>query len=238
MKLFTWHSTAIWTALSLLFLLLALLFGPARALAGGVGQGVGLVLYEVTEDMYLCVDDNCTQFTSDVTKATRRQAVAQLSGIAKLGTPLCPWEVLVVAAGAKGCVVNASGGDNLSLRDGKGSVAGKFAVVVQGDNKADAPEFVVMTGSFGGGADLSPAFAGVAPLGRIADGQGFVDQTGQTFTFTGTFRLPFALDPQGGRAKPRQHQNAYYLDDYRTPVPVLAGERSIGWPTVRLEIKF
>src|SRR5438876_522167 len=112
MKLFTWHSTAIWTALSLLFLLLALLFGPARALAG------------------------------------------------------------------------------------------------------------------------------VAPLGPIADGQGFVDQTGQTFTFTGTFRLPFALDPQGGRAKPRQHQNAYYLDDYRTPVPVLAGERSIGWPTVRLEIKF
>ena len=31
----------------------------------------------------------------------------------------------------------------------------------------------------------------------------------------------------------------YYLsDDYRTPVVVEGGERSLGWPTVRLEIDF
>src|SRR2546426_1009612 len=156
MNAFNWHNSAMWTALSLLFLLLALMVGPAPVLA-----------------------------------------------------------------------------------DGRGTVGGTFAVVVQDNNKADSPEFVVMTGSFGGSADLSLPFAGKAPIGFISDGQGVVDQTGQTFTFSGKFRLPYALDPQGTHAKPRWHQSAYYLsDDYRTPVAVEGGERSLGWPTVRLEIKF
>src|SRR2546426_9218392 len=129
-----------WTALSVLFLLLALMVGPASVLAAGVGEGVGLVLYEVTEDMYLLDKDG--KPTGNLANAVARAAVAQLSGVAKLGTPLCPWEVLVVAAGAKGCVVNASGGDNLSLADGRGTVGGTFAVVVQDNNKADSPEFV------------------------------------------------------------------------------------------------
>jgi len=237
MKAFNWHNSAMWTALSLLFLLLALMVGPAPVLAGGVGQGVGLVLYEVTEDMYLLDKDG--KPTGSLANAVARAAVAQLSGYAKLGTPLCPWEVLVVAAGAKSCVVNASGGDNLSLADGRGTVGGTFAVVVQDNNRADSPEFVVMTGSFRGGADLSLPFAGKAPIGFISDGQGVVDQTGQTFTFTGKFRLPFAVGPQGTHGKPQRNQGAYYLgDNYQTPVVVEAGERSLGWPTVRLEIKF
>jgi len=237
MNAFNWHNSAMWTALSLLFLLLALMVGPAPVLAAGVGEGVGLVLYEVTEDMYLLDKDG--KPTGNLANAVARAAVAQLSGVAKLGTPLCPWEVLVVAAGARGCVVNASGGDNLSLADGRGTVGGTFAVVVQDNNKADSPEFVVMTGSFGGSADLSLPFAGKAPIGFISNGQGVVDQTGQTFTFSGKFRLPYALDPQGTHAKPRRHQSAYYLsDDYRTPIAVEGGERSLGWPTVRLEIKF
>jgi len=237
MKAFNWHNSAMWTALSLLFLLLALMVGPAPVLAGGVGQGVGLVLYEVTEDMYLLDKDG--KPTGNLANAVARAAVAQLSGYAKLGTPLCPWEVLVVAAGAKSCVVNASGGDNLSLADGRGTVGGTFAVVVQDNNRADSPEFVVMTGSFRGGADLSLPFAGKAPIGFISDGQGVVDQTGQTFTFTGKFRLPFAVGPQGTHGKPQRNQGAYYLgDNYQTPVVVEAGERSLGWPTVRLEIKF
>ena len=240
MNAFNWHNSAMWTALSLLFLLLALMVGPAPVLAGGVGQGVGLVLYEVTEDMYLLDKDG--KPTGNLANAVARAAVAQLSGYAKLGTPLCPWEVLVVAAGAKGCVVNASGGDNLSLLPpdaGKGSIGGSFAVVVQGDNKGDAPEFVVMTGLFGGRADLSLPFAGKAPIGFIQDGQGVVDQTGQTFTFSGMFRLPFGLDKGGNRVKPRQYQHAFYLaDDHQTTVAVESSERSLGWPTVRLEIKF
>lgn len=239
MKAYDWHNSAMWTVLSLLFLLLALMVGPAPVLAGGIGQGVGLVLYEVTEDMYLLDKDG--KPTGSLANAVARAAVAQLTGYAKLGTPLCPWEVLVVAPGAKGCMVNASGGDNLSLLPpdaGKGSIGGTFAVVVQGDNKADAPEFVVMTGTFGGSADLSLPFAGKAPIGFIPGGQGVVDQTGQTFTFTGTFRLPFALDKHGNRVKPRQYHPAYYVGDYQTTVAVEGSERSLGWPTVRLEIKF
>jgi hypothetical protein len=236
MKAFNWRSPTMWTTVSLLFLLLALMVGPTPALAGGVGQGVGLVLYEVTEDMYLLDKDG--RPTADLASAVARTAVAQLSGIAKLGTPLCPWEVLVVAPGAPGCIVNASGADNLSLADGTGSVSGTFAVVVQGDNKVDAPEFVVMTGWFGGSADLSRPFKGKAPIGYLAGGQGVVDQTGQTFTFSGTFRLPYALDLRGKHAKPRQHQTAYYMTDDWSPVWLEGSERSLGWPTVRLEIKF
>src|SRR5207244_6172299 len=134
-------------------------------LAAGVGEGVGLVLYEVTEDMYRLDQDG--KPTGNRANAVARAAVAQLSGVAKLGTPLCPWEVLVVAAGARGCVVNASGGDNLSLADGRGTVGGTFAVVVQDKNKADSPEFVVMTGWLGGRAALWLPFAATAPCGAV-----------------------------------------------------------------------
>ena len=242
---FTWRSPVMWTTLSLLFLLFALMIGPAPALAGGVGQGVGLVLYEVTEDMYLL--DAQGKPTASLASAARRAAVSQLSGLAKLGTPLCPWEVLSLAPGAKGCTVNVAGGDNLSLADGKGTVGGTFAVVVQGDNMVDAPEFVVMTGSFAGQADLSLPFKGVAPTGFVTSGRGFIDLNGDgqpgagepAFTFTGTFRLPFALDTAGKHAKPQRHNPAYYLaDDFQTTVPVEGGEKSLGWPTVRLEITF
>src|SRR2546422_10060789 len=57
MKAFNWHNSAMWTALSLLFLLLALMVGPAPVLAGGGGQGGGPVLYQVPGDMYL-LDQN------------------------------------------------------------------------------------------------------------------------------------------------------------------------------------
>src|SRR3989454_5035862 len=178
MNAFNWHNSAMWTALSLLFLLLALMVGPAPVLAAGVGEGVGLVLYEVTEDMYLLDKDG--KPTGSLANAVARAAVAQLSGYAKLGTPLCPWEVLVVAPGAKGCAVNASGGDNLSLLPadaGKGSIGGAFAVLGPGDNKGAAPEFVVMTGSIGGRAGLSLPFAGQAPNRLLPDCPGGLGST-------------------------------------------------------------
>src|SRR5438445_10359057 len=133
MNAFNWHNSAMWTALSLLFLLLALMVGPAPVLAAGVGEGVGLVLYEVTEDRSLIDKDG--KPTGNLADAVARAAVAQLSGYAKLGTPLCPWEVLVVAPGAKSCMVNASGGQpeppaarrgqGLDRRDLRGGRAGR-----------------------------------------------------------------------------------------------------------------
>ncbi len=246
MTTLNWRSTVVWTTLSLLFLLFALMLSPAPVLAGaGIGEGVGLVLYEVTEDMYLL--DSQGKPTASLANAARRAAISQLSGLAKFGTPLCPWEVLALAPGAKGCTVNVAGGDNLSLADGKGTLGGTFAVVVQGDNVVDAPEFVVMTGSFMGAADLSLPFQNVAPIGFVTSGQGYIDLNGDgqpgggepAFTFTGTFRLPFGTDDDGKQTKPRRNVSAYYLtDDFQTLVQVHADEKSLGWPTVRLEIKF
>ncbi len=240
MTTLNWKRAVMSTAVSLLFLLMALMVGPAPALAGpqGVGQDVGVVLYEVTEDMALFAADGKTQvLTPD--PAGSRQATAQLSGFAKVGTPLCPFEILQLTPGAKQCTVNATGQDNLSLATGRGTVKGTYAVVVQGDNAVDASEFVVMTGTFEGDGDLSPAIAGQAPIGFITNGVGTIDgYPGPAFSFTGKFRLPFALTPRGEQSAPRRHVGAYYLNDAGKPVSVQAEEKSIGFPTVRLEIKF
>ncbi len=225
-----WKSTVMWTALSLLFLLLALMVGPAPALAADA------VLYEVTEDMYLL--DAKGSPVSDPSQAVRRSAVAQLAGTAKVGTPLCPWEVLYLVKHAKSCTVNATGADDLSLATGKGTVSGTYAVVVQDNNKTDAPEFVVMTGTFGGDADLSLALANKAPLGFITNGVATIDGVPVKFGFTGTFRLPFSLDVEGRHGKPRRHLGAYYLADDFKPFGVKHDEKSLGFPTVRLEINF
>jgi hypothetical protein len=146
--------------------------------------------------------------------------------------------VLAINSGLKQCTVNASGADNLSLATGTGTVSGTFAVVVQGDNSVDAPEFVVMSGTFNGAADLSKAFAGVAPLGYVTSGTGTVDQTGTPFQFTGTFRMPFSIDSVGKNHKARRSSAAYYMSDNGQPFPVKKNEKSIGFPTVRLEISF
>jgi hypothetical protein len=114
---------------------------------------------------------------------------------------------------------------------------GTFTVVVQLDNPVDAPGAVVQTGSFTGDVDLSAAVAGVAPLGFIRNGVFTIDSTGQTGVFSGVFRLPFGI-AGGKRVTPRAGQDAFYLSDHGVPFPVTLNERSMGWPTVRLEISF
>jgi len=231
-----------WSLLGLMFLLFALVFGPAPALASDVDAILAdAVLYEVTEDMYL--KDAAGNFVTSVVAGGRRMAVAQLSGWAKIGTPLCPSWVVLVVPDAKRCALNASGADDLSLLTGTGTLSGTFAVVVQGDNLVDGPEFVIMTGTFKGDADLSQSLAGVAPLGLITNGVAAIDANGDgqpdlTVNFRGRFRLPFALDEAGGHGKPRRDRDAYYLNDEGGPIKVRDNERSLGVPTVRLEITF
>src|SRR5262247_1729910 len=106
-----WKSAVTWSLLGLMFLLFVLMWGPAPALA----KSADAVLYEVTEDMYLSLRDaenKVVSYVSDVTKATHRQAVAQLAGTAKFGTPLCPAWVKSITK-AKACTINAKGSDNL-----------------------------------------------------------------------------------------------------------------------------
>lgn len=228
-----WKSAVTWSLLGLMFLLFALMIGPLPALAGSPDA----VLYEVTEDMFL--KDAAGNFVSGAATAARRSAVAQLSGWAKIGTPLCPAYVRMIVPKAKRCTVNATGADDLSLATGRGTLAGTYAVVVQGDNAVDAPEFVIMTGTFFGNADLSLSLSGQAPLGVITDGVGTIDGYSEaTFKFTGTFRLPFAVDQVGRRQRASREWDAYYLDAHGHLLEVKDQERSLGMPTVRLEIEF
>jgi hypothetical protein len=64
-------------------------------------------------------------------------------------------------------------------------------------------------------------------------------QTPVVLPFGGTFRMPFAIDAQGKSVKSNRKSVAFYLaDDLRTRIPVQQTERSVGFPTVRLEVTF
>jgi hypothetical protein len=50
--------------------------------------------------------------------------------------------------------------------------------------------------------------------------------------------LPFSVDRVGRHHKPRKEIDAYYLSNSGHPRQVKDNERSLGFPTVRLEIDF
>lgn len=248
-----WKRVLLWGLLFASFGLFLLVTGPSPAIAAGPGA----VLYEVTEDMYLFktfkADGSYTAadvFAPDPSNPTKqpgaRVATAQLSGWAAIGSPICPQWVVLVSPGATRCTVNATGSDNLSLAPdqniGQGSVGGTYAVVVQGDNAVDAPEFVVTTGSFYGRANLAPAVLG-GHLGYVTSGVLVTDPDPFTgaqnrFSFSGTFRLPFAKNSKGEDEKPRRGHDAFYQADNGRSIRVQRDELSLGWPTVRLEVSF
>jgi hypothetical protein len=244
-----WKNAVTWSLLGLMFPLLALMVGPAPALGKDLGPEVGAVLYEVVEDAKFF--DGNGQPTAVRNSVVRRTANAWLSGWAELGTPLCPSEMLVVYPKAKRCALIAVGQDDIRIAVQNldplvitftGEVKGDFEVVLQGDNPSDAPEAAVGIGSFKGEGDLSPALVDV-PLGSISGGTGTVSfplfgVINVPFRFTGTFRLPFSMAQDGSKGSPRPGRAAFYLNDDGHPTPVRQDERSIGWPTVRLEIKF
>jgi len=187
------------------------------------------VLYEVSENMYLL---DAAGNVVGPEAAVRRKADASLYGWARVGNPLCPADVLVTNPHARTCSVTAAGIDDLALTTFTGGVDGAFAVVLQDDNNADAPEFVIMNGAFKGAMDLSKR-----PLGKIS---GTFVATGSTqpTPFCGTFRLPFSVT-KGKRGQPARHAPAYYLaDDFVTLIPVHPQELSLGMATVRLEVSF
>ena len=111
------------------------------------------VLYEVSENMYLL---DAAGNVVGPEAAVRRKADASLYGWARVGNPLCPTEVLTTNPRAHTCSVTAAGVDDLALDTFSGGVGGTFAVVLQDDNDADSPEFVIMNGAFKGAMDLSP----------------------------------------------------------------------------------
>ena len=224
-----WKRTVRCSLLVLPFLLLAI--WPAVAAAQqdiqpeGIRADANAVLYEVTENLKL-----------KPLAAGHRVATSALMGTVNAGTALCP-DWLAFYLSVTKCALTAVASDNVSLATGKGPVWGEFAVVIQDTNTTDGSELVILRGSLQGRIDLSPAVLGGVPLGTITgrwsargvDGGplGGVHVRG---TFEGTFRLPFA-----------HSEPAFYLGMGNSPpVPVLVApsERSLGVPTVRLELKF
>src|SRR5436309_6649605 len=156
------------------------------------------VLYEVSENMYLL---DAAGNVVGPESAVRRKADASLYGWARVGNPLCPADVLVTNPHARTCSVTAAGVDDVALSTFSGGVDGSFAVVLQDDDKADSPEFVIMNGVFTGAMDLSSR-----PLGKIS---GTFVATGSTqpTPFCGIFRLPFSVT-KGKRGLAARHAPA------------------------------
>ncbi len=227
----SWKRITAWSlaAITAAWLVGAAEAAPKRGIIVDV-PGADAVLYEVTENMYL-IDDNGNVVLPE--QASRRQADASLYGWARVGNLLCPSEALITNQRWDTCTVTAAGVDDLSLKTGKGGVSGTYAVVVQDDNAADAPEYVVTNGGFRGEMDLS-----MRPLGKIA---GTFTPAGSEYAvkFCGTLRLPFAMNAKGKREMPKRNGAAFYLaDDFKTLIPVQKAEMSLGQATVRFELNF
>jgi hypothetical protein len=156
---------------------LALAWTPSTAGAGGAKA----TLYELTESMQI-VEQNKKN-----TRTTNRVAIAVLGGVAGVGSPLCPDPKF--ANGAGGCSVVVVGSDDINLATGLGTIKGSFGTQVQGDNPVDGAESTVLTGSFTGNMDFSPAILHQVPYGTV---RGSVSTGKKVTPFTGVFRLPFA----------------------------------------------
>lgn len=182
-----------------------------------------------------------------------RTATSPLLGFAVVGTPLCPPDLQIVVPRLNRCAVIADGTSRVSVVTGLGRVSGTFDVVINapGNDPVHIPDLPVLSGTFEGSVNLSSAVVHRVPLGsvtgnfaitHVADpntGQLVALPTPLTLPFTGTFRLPFGLDLVGRTVRHRDSLAHFYLeDDVRTHIRIKSDERSIGFPTVRLELNF
>jgi hypothetical protein len=199
----------------------------------------GATLYEVTESVAF---DPIRGLEGP---ALSRNATATLLGFAKVGTPLCPSEALISNPAAETCTILGLGTDRIHLGTGMGPVSGTFAVVVNapGNSSVHIPDLPVLTGTFQGLIDFrAPVLFGI-PIGLVEGSFALNDQaghpTGVTLPFSGTFRLPFALDARGNATEiENEDKPAFYLADDGSLIRVRHNERNLGLPTVRLEVHF
>ena len=127
--------------------------------------------------------------------------------------------------------------DHVATQPLRGTIDGQLYVVANSDktNLTDAPELVVMTGKFSGTIEVTDpviitlthgTFQPTAVIG--ADPKTMCPNLGVCkAAFTGKFGQPFEV-----------HHVAVYKKDSGDLVRVLADERALGDPTVRLEITF
>jgi hypothetical protein len=192
------------------------------------------VFYELTENM-----------TFD---GTTRTGTGALAGEAPVGTALCPEAMVQVLiqsqliSGVRPCYVTAFGTDAVTVK-GTGVLSAQFAVQVQGDNPADAPEYTVMAGTLTGDMHVADARGWLIAIWGTVRVDHVLGQAPSAFglaatTFTGMVRLPLVKDPAGHYRKPQRNERAFYLGDDGHLVRVKKDETSLGWPTARFELTF
>jgi hypothetical protein len=224
-----------WTRVSSVVLVtgMALLgptLGTSEATHGGGGSHPDAVLYELAEHAVL---------TDEF-----RLATSSLEGSARRGSALCPEglqdyaKALFATVGVHvkvdpRCAVVVIGESQINLQTFRGTISGKFWIVVNSDatSLTDAQELVIMNGTFKGKIQVMDAESHIIAI-----------LPGSTFTptsvldgfplppwasFTGKFRVPFKV-----------HRIAVYENDWGRPVPVQPDERALGDPTVRVEVDF
>ena len=206
----------------------------------------GVTLYEISERVTFDPDPSAPG-------VIRRNATSPLQGFAELGTPLCPSALLISVPRMKSCTVIATGTDSVSTVTGLGPVSGTFDVVINAPGNSDVhvPDLPVISGTFQGDVDLSPAVLNHVPLGSIT-GSFTIAQTADPVSgaltvlpqpvvlpFRGTFRMPFSLGTRHSWVRSNRQNPAFYLEDnLKTLIVVQPIERSVGFPTVRLEVAF
>ena len=204
------------------FLALALTAPATLATLPPVARAADGTLYEVSEAIDL--KSNGKGFKS---------SEATLSGTIKAGTPLCPsWVATQLGTDSCWMIVHATGGANDTT--GMGPVRGTIFVLAEYKNTADAPELKILSADFDSQLDLSPAFFQQDPRGTIIGTYSARGEKGSIMDgyriqggFQGVFRIPFLYGQQA----------SYLLDDWSV-VPLALNEYSVGQPTPRLELTF
>jgi hypothetical protein len=229
----------------------------------GHAPAADATLYELTENMKLDNLANPTERKAMAALQGTAQIGTSLCPAGLIG--LLQYFQLVTVP--QPCAVTAVGRDVVDLATGSGALEGEFAVVVNADNAVDGPELVVMEGTFRGDMQLqvdmsttppsplplitipcttdNPSVCGTltpttvfgVPIGALESYFGLNPADFAPAPFGGVFRLPFVI-VDGKRDKPKKGSPAMYMNDAGGSFPVTNDERSLGMPTVRVEINF
>jgi hypothetical protein len=250
-------------ATALLSLLFMAVISPLAAAAHDRNHlpKVDAILYEVTENMAL--DDLAQPTLRSATAAL--QGTAQFgTPLCPADVVRLLLSIGLPTRVDRPCTITAIGSDIVDTATGAGTLtgippAGGFSVVINLDNTTDPPEFVVMTGKFEGtmqvlvdtsvnpprqlplialtGGTFTPLDVLGVPIEQVAV-FGLDPASFSPVNFTGVFRLPFSLDRSGKRGRPHHGRDAFYLAERGQLIKVKPEERSLGFPTVRIEIDF
>jgi hypothetical protein len=194
-------------------------------------------------------------------------SVSSMIGFIQSGTALCPARFAAPARRALRrasradirdlgpvCTVTITGNNIVDLATGLGSISGTFAVLGPDPINplaVDAPEVPVLTGTFNGNMDFSPAVRAGVPYGTVTG----VLTAGASLSvpFSGVFMMPFDAPCAWSDGDDRDERGTSYVTDCYltyalsgTPpvvtvtgmVPVSPAQKAIDFPTARFDIYF